>query len=77
MKFVIKGEYSDEIDESRLPTHRLSRYNIHQFLQEAAAMLRQMLNWTGWQNPYAVAYMLVMLGTLIFIWLVPDEYLYE
>ena len=36
-----------------------------------------MLNWTGWQNPYAVAYMLVMVGTLIFIWLIPREYLYE
>jgi hypothetical protein len=37
----------------------------------------EMLNWTGWDNPYAIAYMLVMLGTIIFVWLIPDEYLYE
>jgi hypothetical protein len=36
-----------------------------------------MLNWTGWHNPYAIAYMLVMIGTIIFVWLIPDEYLYE
>ena len=35
------------------------------------------LDWTGWQNPWAVAYMLVMLGLILFVWLMPDEYLYE
>ena len=40
-------------------------------------MFRQMLAWTGWQNPYAIAYMLVMIGTIIFIWLIPNEYIYE
>ena len=40
-------------------------------------MLRQMLAWTGWQNPYAIAYMLIMLGTMIFLWLIPNEYIYE
>jgi len=27
------------------------------------------LDWTGWQNPYAIAYMLVMFGLIVFIWL--------
>lgn len=35
------------------------------------------LDWTGWQNPYAVAYMLVMIGLVVFIWLLPNEYLFE
>ena len=35
------------------------------------------LDWTGWQNPYAVAYMLVMFGLMVFIWLIPDEYIFE
>jgi hypothetical protein len=35
------------------------------------------LDWTGWHNPYAIAYMLVMVGLGIFIWLIPDEYVYE
>jgi hypothetical protein len=35
------------------------------------------LDWTGWQNPYAVAYMLVMIGLGIFIWLIPNEYMFE
>jgi hypothetical protein len=40
-------------------------------------MVREMLNWTGWQNPYAVAYMLVMVALIILIWLIPKEYLFE
>ena len=36
-----------------------------------------MLDWTGWQNPYAIAYMLVMVGTAMFISRIPDEYLFE
>jgi len=35
------------------------------------------LDWTGWQNPYAIAYMLVMIGLIILIWLIPNEYLFE
>jgi len=35
------------------------------------------LDWMGWQNPYAIAYMLVMIGLMIFIWLIPNEYLFE
>jgi hypothetical protein len=35
------------------------------------------LDWTGWQNPYAVAYMLVMVGLVVFIWLLPNEYIFE
>jgi hypothetical protein len=36
-----------------------------------------MLDWTGWLNPWAVAYILVMIGTIILIWLIPKEFINE
>lgn len=36
-----------------------------------------MLDWTGWANPYAVAFIMVHLNTILLLWLVPSEFVNE